>query len=322
MNRRRGLAGLAAVLVLGGLVGCSGQASDKSVQMVKPFYGPIKISVATTGTVQPYNRLALKPPIAGRVDQVLVAEGDTVHRGQILAWLSSTERAALLDAARAQGEKAYTDWAEVYKPAPVVSPINGTVIVRTVLPGQTVAASDDILVLSDRLIVMAQVDETDIGKVRLGQSVVLSLDAYPDIRVPARVDHIEYESKTVNNVTIYQVDIVPNHVPPEFRSGMSADAEITLTSKDNALLVPKEAIQQGKKNSYVLVSQNPKDKPEARPVQLGLVNDSHAEIISGITVADTVVIAAPDLTLFKGANTKTNPFMPSRPRGGTGSRSH
>jgi membrane fusion protein, macrolide-specific efflux system len=317
-------AGLAVLLVLGGgwwLLGRNGHTKNQTAQEVKPYYGSIQITVSATGTVQPYNRLELKPPIAGRVDQMLVEEGDKVHRGQTLAWMSSSERASLLDAARAEGEKAYQEWADVYKPAPVVSPIDGTVIVRSVLPGQTVGATDDIYVISDRLIVMAQVDETDIGKLHVGQTALLTLDAYPNLHVPARVDHIEYESKVVNNVTIYEVDILPVNIPSEFRSGMSADAEITVSAKEHALLVPKEAVRQGTHKSFVLVSQGAGSKPENRPVEVGLTNDKVAEIVSGVTAEDTLVIEPTDFSLLRGTTNKTNPFMPSRPGGG-GGRGH
>ena len=104
-----------------------------------------------------------------------------VKTGQTLALMSSTERAALLDAAQTQGPEAIKYWEDVYKPTPLLSPIDGEVIVSKDYPGQTITASDVIVVLSDHLIVQAQVDETDIGKIKLGQEVTLSLDAYPQI---------------------------------------------------------------------------------------------------------------------------------------------
>src|SRR3954471_4307740 len=63
--------------------------------------GRIEVTVTATGIVQPENRVEIKPPISGRVESVLANEGDRVPKGKILAWMSSTERAALLDAARA-----------------------------------------------------------------------------------------------------------------------------------------------------------------------------------------------------------------------------
>ena len=187
-----------------------------SIKLISPVYGTIQTIISTTGTVQPQNRLEIKPPIDGRIENVLVQEGDRVKAGQTLALMSSTERAALLDAAKTQSKETLKYWEEAYKPTPLIAPINGEVIVREVEPGQTVTSSNAIIVLSDRLIVQAEVDETDIGKVKLGQSAVISLDAYPDTKVEARVDHIAYESETVNNVIIYYVDILPEHVPGYF----------------------------------------------------------------------------------------------------------
>src|SRR5687768_2876573 len=65
--------------------------------------GPIEQTVEATGSVAPLNRVEIKPPIGGRVEQLLVEEGDAVKAGQIVAWISSNDRAAILDAARARG---------------------------------------------------------------------------------------------------------------------------------------------------------------------------------------------------------------------------
>jgi macrolide-specific efflux system membrane fusion protein len=315
------LIGSAVLLILVfaffGLKARNSKNAEASFQVIQPHYGSIQITVSTTGTVEPQNRLEVKPPIAGRVEKILVVEGQWVRKGETLAWLSSTERAALLDAARTQGAQAIDYWEGVYKPTPIVSPITGTVIVRSVEPGQTVLGSDPIVVLSDRLIVKAQVDETDIGKLKLGQKAVLSLDAYPDIRVEAQVDHIAYESKVVSNVTIYQVDILPKRVPPVFRSGMSANVDVILQAKDNILLVPREAIQQGKHKTFVrLAPITPDAKPERRPVVTGLSNDQFTEIVSGIDPNTRLVIVPPEYALTKNKEVKQNPFLPRRGGGG------
>lgn len=67
--------------------------------------GNLEVTILATGTVQPENRLEIKPPVPGRIEEVLVKEGQVVKRGDVLAWMSSTERAALLDAARSQGPR-------------------------------------------------------------------------------------------------------------------------------------------------------------------------------------------------------------------------
>jgi len=65
--------------------------------------GFIEVETPILTKATPENRIEIKPPIQGRIDQLLVDEGDTVKTGQTLAWMSSSDRAAVLDAARARG---------------------------------------------------------------------------------------------------------------------------------------------------------------------------------------------------------------------------
>ena len=175
--------------------------------------GDLKVTILSTGTVQPENKLEIKPPVAGRIDSVLVHEGDLVKHGQIIAWMSSTERAALLDAARARGPEEVKRWEDLDKATPIIAPIDGTIILRSAEAGQTVAATDAPLTMSDRLTVKAQVDETDIAQIKLKQSAMIVLDAYPAEKIPAKVDQIAYDAKTTNNVTTYEVDVLPDQTP-------------------------------------------------------------------------------------------------------------
>ncbi len=288
------------------------QTTAGDIKLVSPVYGTIQTVISTTGTVQPQNRLEIKPPISGRIEEIFVQEGDTVTVGQTLALMSSTERAALLDAARAQSKETLAYWQEVYKPTPFIASISGEVIVRTVEPGQTVTSSDAVIVLSDRLIVKAQVDETDIGRVSLGQTAVISLDAYPQTKVRAIVDHIAYESKIVNNVTIYEVDILPEKVPAVFRSGMSANVDIIEQRKEHVLLIPREAVKQDDEGSFVLVSTSSNNEPVKRRVQLGISDDKNVEVIAGLETQDNIIIATQNYLSSKEKDPGRNPFMPSR----------
>jgi macrolide-specific efflux system membrane fusion protein len=315
---------LIILILLGGVIFvwmkvASGKDPKEIVKEVKPSYGAIQKFITATGTVQPQNRLEMKSPISGRVDKILVEEGQAVKTGDLLVLMSSTDRAALLDAAKPQGPKVVSYWEDVYKPTPIIAPIDGEVIVKSVQPGQTVTPADDVVVLSDRLIINAQVDETDIGKAKESQKAMISLDAYPDIQVDATVGHIYYESKVVNNVTIYQVDIIPTKVPDVFRSGMSANVRIIQESKDHILLVPLEAVKRGKnkEGSFVFVSQGKNKKPEKRKVEIGISDENNVEVVSGIDENEPLVIKTqkPGAS-SKTPQSKTNPFMP----GGGGGR--
>lgn len=285
----------------------------QSVKVILPHRGNIKTVISSTGVVLPKNRLEVKPPVNGRIEQVLVTEGQKVKAADTLAWMSSTDRAALLDAARGRGEAALKEWQDVYKPIPLISPIDGEVIIGTIQPGQTVTTADDVVVISDRLIVRAQVDETDIGKIRNGQSAVVYLDAYPDTKIKAIVDHIYYESKTVNSVTIYEVDLLVDEIPAFFRSGMNANIDFIIESKNDVLLLPQKAVVKGKNGSFVMLNSVSGGKPFEQNVTLGLSDEKNVEILAGLKETDEVLVAAPKYSLPKTGG-GTNPFMPARHR--------
>ena len=281
-------------------------------KIVHPRIGDIQAMVSTTGTVLPKNRLQVKPPVNGRIEQVLVQEGQKVKAGDTIVVMSSTDRAALLDAARGQGEDKLKYWQEVYKPIPLVAPINGEVIVGTIQPGQTVTTSDAVIVLSDQLIVRAQVDETDIGKIKLQQKAVVILDAYPDTQINAVVDHLYYESKTVNNVTIYEVDLLPETVPQFFRSGMNTNVDFVQESRNNVLVLPANAVQRDAGETFVMVQSGPGQKVK-RPVTLGLSDEKKVEIVAGLTEDDEVLLETKKYKLPQ-SSAGSNPLTPQRRR--------
>ncbi len=276
--------------------------------IIKPVIGNIVLTVTTTGVIEPQNRLEIKPSISGRIEEILVKEGTRVSVGDILAWMSSTERAALIDAARSQDKETLKYWEEVYKKTPIISPIYGEVIVRSVEPGQTVTIADAILVLSDRLVVSAQFDETDIGRVKVGQKASVTLDAYPDIKLDGVVDHIAYESEIISNVTIYDVDILLKKIPQILRSGMSVTVEVIEKKVNNVITIPSSAIHYDGKRQFVFV-QKGQGKIVEHDVVVGLNNEKSAEIVSGLTTEDSIVV---EDSIYKPEmrNSGTNPFMP------------
>jgi len=311
--KKLGIFFIAFIILAGSVFYIAGMKRQKTtnevVKEISPVMGSIRTFISSTGTILPKNRLEIKPPVNGRIERILVKEGDEVKIGDILAWMSSTERAALLDAARGKGEQDFSYWETAYKPIPLIASIDGEVIVEKIQPGQTVTASDPVMVLSDRLIVRAQVDETDIGKISLGKKAIISIDAYPDTKINSIVEHIYYESQTVNNVTIYEVDIVPEEIPKFFRSGMNASIDFIDQSNDNALLIPAEAVYKEKDVSYVLVKQGEDAQPVRAAVKLGISDDKNVEVLSGITKDDKIIIKSKMYSLPKNTRGK-NPFMP------------
>jgi macrolide-specific efflux system membrane fusion protein len=178
----------------------------------------------------------------------------------------------------------------MYRPTAIIAPIRGMVIARNTEPGQTFTANDAVFVMSDQLIVKAQVDETDIALVRIGQAADVTLDAYPEHSFQGRVQAIAYDAKTVSNVTIYEVDVQP-HKPPAFlRAGMTANVRFHIASKQDALLVPSAAIRLRNGGAYVLVP-GEGSTPLERAVKVGLTDGRHSEVTEGLAEGDKVLIA-------------------------------
>lgn len=277
----------------------------------------LRQTVDSTGEVSPDNRLKVKSPVAGRIEQILVKEGDSVKKDQIIAWISSTERATMLDTARAKSEEDLKYWEDIYKASPLVAPMAGTVIDRSFEPGQTINANDAVLVIADRLIIVGQVDETDIGAVFTGQHVSVQLDAYPDTVFDGTVRNIAYDSKMVSNVTMYEVDVMPENLPDFARSGMTATLTFLVAEHKEVPVVPTAAIEYRKGQSFVRLPAEDGRPSQARPVKTGLSENSFTEILKGLQAGDNVLIPQ----IIRKRDGRSNPFLfggSHSKKGGTG----
>lgn len=274
--------------------------------------GDIALTILATGTVQPKNRLEIKAPVAGRIDEVLIQEGSKVKKGQILAWMSSTERAAMLDAARSKGEDEFKKWSELYLPTPVLAPISGTIILKSVEPGQTFTGTDAIFTMSDHLTVKANVDETDIAQIKLKSSATIVLDAYPKAPIKARVDQLAFDATTTNNVTTYTIDVRPEETPEFMRSGMTANVTFDVKTKTNILLLPSEAMKVVDGKTLVL-KKNLNAPPAEVAISTGISDGKSTEVIEGLAENDVILIQ--DYSIGDGSQTTTNPFGPKFPKG-------
>lgn len=251
----------------------------------------IHVEFRETGEVRPRNRLEIKPPFAGRVEEILVQEGEAVKKGRIIVWMSSSERAAMVDAARAISDEDHEKWQNIYKPTPIVAPMDGFIILRNKEPGQTITAADPILVMADDLIIEANVDETDLKYIKIGDTLKISLDAYSDDIFSGKVEHIAYESTVVSNVTVYTIKITPIKKPKVFRAGMTTTITIVAESKKEVWTLPSSFINEkaGKKTVLIKKGKNGNSDFETRNVTTGITDGRYTEILSGLEQGETAI---------------------------------
>jgi macrolide-specific efflux system membrane fusion protein len=192
-----------------------------------------------------------------------------------------------LDAALAPGPAERKHYEDAYKPTPIVAPLSGVIILKNVVVGQTVDASIVLYAMSDKLIVLAEVDEADIGHVKLNLPARITLDAYSDQTIPGHVSQILYEGKNVSNVITYGVKIAPDKVPPFFRSAMTANVSLILERKEHALILPSSVVHDGPDGKYVLVPGD--EHPQKKPITTGIESGDKVEVTDGLQAGDTVL---------------------------------
>jgi macrolide-specific efflux system membrane fusion protein len=262
------------------------QYGDKpTYEYLKVERGPLRVTLRESAVVQPEHRLTVTPPIPGRIDSINVANGVSVKQGQVLAWISSTDRAALMDAARAAGGKEIAFWQDVYKPAPLIAPLDGHIISTAVVPGQVVVTAQTVFTMSDHLIVQASVDETDLDHVWLGQTTEVTFDSFPDAHLTGKVHEIAYDSTTVNNVTTYTVNIFLDSTPDYVRSGLSANVFLLISDRKNVLRVPTDSITP---EGSVLVAQGPDEPPALKKITAGGSDGIWTEVTGGLVEGDWI----------------------------------
>lgn len=140
---------------------------------------------------------------------------------------------------RAETNRAYAE---------ITSPINGIVIDRVVDPGQTVAASLStpklftIAESLDTMEILANVDESDIGRIKSGQTVKFKVASYPENEFQGKVEQIRLMPTIVSNVVNYTVVVLTENPGGKLLPGMTATVDFRVAEADNALTVPASAL--------------------------------------------------------------------------------
>lgn len=304
--------------------------------------------VSATGTIRPVDSVEVSPKITARISQVLVKENDQVTAGQTVATLDGKDYQAKYDQAQYKvtntrldyerykmlyeqgaGTKQTLDNAEYeYNTAlsnltaaesdlaetTITAPMSG-IVVGEPKPAGTMAVQGNsnptvIMRIADtsKKQIMAKIDETDIGNIKVGQDATFTVDTYTNRTFTAHVSKISQtdtsntwdtngtstssssSSSSSASVIYYYVTLDVDDPDDVLRLGMTARVEINTAEKDDALVVPIAALKTNDNGSYVL-RVNASGQTEQVPVTTGIYSDEYVEILSGLSEGDRVSVS-------------------------------
>ncbi len=222
--------------------------------------------------------------------------------------------------------------------AEIYSPIDGVVLARSVEQGQTVAASFStptlFTIANDlkKMQVEANVDEADIGQVRLGQKVTFTVDSYSEDTFDGTVSQIRLQPTVTNNVVTYTVIIEAPNPEEKLFPGMTASVSI-ITHSETGLVVPAEALHFEPTPEMFSKKKEEPAKPKTenharqknvwlqtpegmhpKTIQTGLSDGIHTIVSEGLSKGDTVILSASvEKKSKKNTEAAANPLMPKRP---------
>ena len=204
------------------------------------------------------------------------------------------------------------------KAATMTAPFDGTIVSVGAQVGDLVSSGTIIVTLADLsdLRVKAIVDETDISNVGIGQEVGITFDAFPGSRFQGQVLEVPLQGQLTQNVLTYEVPVsLGGAAEVALKPGMTANVSIVVGRRENALLVPAMAVQQGENGDVVKVQLSPKGLTVEAPVVLGLSDGTYVEVKQGLKEGDQVVAEyqSPQQT-----QTGSRGFEPMMPGGGLG----
>ena len=183
----------------------------------------------------------------------------------------------------------------------IVSPMDGVVLSRDVELGDAVSSilvmgSTATLVMTigdtSQVYVQGKVDESDIGKVYLGQPARIKVESFKDKTFQGKVTKIAPLGVEKDNVTTFEVRVSIDNPGGELKANMTANAEILLEEHKGVLTVPEQAVIYDKDRNASVEVPDSKEKKGRRkvPVKVGISNGTRTEILSGLNTGDTVIL--------------------------------
>jgi biotin carboxyl carrier protein len=300
----------ATALFLRGADGDVAAAADSTAQTLVVARGDLQLVARASGAIAWSTVVPVPTPMAGRIDQLNIAEGQLLRQGECAVVISSPQRAVLMDVARADGPEELEKWAQVYQPVPVGSPCDGTAIQVAVVAGQSIDSEQRLFSVGDILVARLYVEEMDVPLVVPGGSAELAIDALPNLALTGTVARVGSQPTPYRNAVAYEVDVAVADWPATGKAGMSLSATFPGPTSENTLIVPCTAIV--RREGQTMVGRTTTDGTiEFQAVQIGLSDGVDAEIRTGLQEGDRILTDA--ALMPKPASTRQSRYSPLLP---------
>jgi HlyD family secretion protein len=215
--------------------------------------------------------------------------------------ISATSKQKQAEAQVAQARALLAQIEREYQNSTIVSPIDGVVLSRDVEVGTAVSSilvlgssATLVMTLGDtrEVYVKGKVDESDIGKVYIGQEARIKVESYKDRTFSGKVTKISPMGVEKDNVTTFEVRVSIDNSKGELKSQMTANAEVLLEEHKGILMVPEGALiyDKDRKASVEVPEPSAKDGRKKVAVTVGISNGSKTELLSGLNEGQQVIL--------------------------------
>lgn len=297
--------------------------------------------ISAVGTLRAAESVMLRPEIAGRIDRIHFRDGQAVRAGDLLISLDATVIGAEMEQARAELDLAKSNVKRTRELANqrfvsarsldeaessmrvleaklklaearlgktrIRAPFDGVLGLRQVSVGDYVEAGADLVRIEDlsSMEVDLRLPERFLGEIEQGQLILLTLDAYPQASLKARLVALDAQVDASGRALLVRGRLETNDA--KLRTGMFARATLVTGESPEAVVIPEEALVVGADESHVFLVDG--DRARRVVVQTGRRTAGLIEVVSGLSPGDRVVVAG-HLKL-RGENPRVNPIVPA-----------
>lgn len=291
------------------------------VEIAKATNGDISAYYSSTATLEAQDEAMVVSKVRGIVKQINVEEGDLVEEGDVLAQLEDEQLE--LEASRAkstmdrlrnelkrkqelfkknlisaqefenakyeyEAQKSEYELAQLkIKNSQIRAPISGVISDRLIKTGNMINTDQEVFDITDfdPILAIMKVPEHEMGKIKKGQQALLRVDAIPNTTFEGNILRM---SPTVNSESgTFEVTVSVRDTSQQLKPGMFGRVRIVYDTRENTLMVPKNAVlSEDGENSIYVIKNNIAFKKD---ISTGYENGDNVEVIQGLAPSDTVV---------------------------------